>query len=461
MGLFDLFSKKNKNENSKNTANQKQQESVNSQAPKSELYLALSKYNEYVVRYLGMQQQGNYAPISAYEKSNGEIIGFLYVVGDDDSYSLSADEVIERMENSFEQKMADNDIKSFVILYHSQFANDGNHSLANNDDELKAITISYHFKHGEKGKIGLPYRFEDDSITYQGITDFNQEENNTLFATQLEPGKEYFQDREEITAPHIENEIGLTIKRSNNSDLSNTWCGIFGFENYRNQKGGQVLREHFALSMMSESSQVKNNVAIKQLDYDSVILKGILMNETPSSIIPVVKTDYVIDIVNKQITEWENVHNLHAIISGGGRDTFGLDYLATDYAENRDRYHSQKAHQMNISGIAFVLDVSKPQDPNDEMKYSEDFTAYMPSQDLLRFACFDFIGELEDFKETTLLEDSSLKGYLMKVRLITNADFKDFFTIDMFVTPENMRFKELTVGMKLTGMVQLQGQIAE
>lgn len=461
MGLFNLFNKKNKHETSKSTAASANQEPVKPEVPKSVLYTAFSKYNEYVVRYLGMQQQGNYAPISAYENPKGEIIGFLYVIGDDDSYSLSAGEVIERMEKSFEQKMADKNIKSYVILYHSQFANDNNHALANNDDELKAITISYHFEHGEKGKAGLPYFFENDSITYQGITNFTQAENNELFSTQIEQGKDYFQDREEITPPLTENEIGLKIKRSNNSDLSNTWCGIFGFENYRNQTGSQVLREHFALAMMSEPVLIKNNVTIKQLEYDSVILKGILSDERPSGIVPVIKTTYSLDVVNKQITEWENAGNLHAIISGGGRDTFGLDYLATDYAENRERYHSQKAHQMNISGIVFVLDKSKPQDPNGELKYSEDFTAYMPSQDLKNYACFDFIGELEDFKETTLLENAGLKGYLLKVRLITNSDFKDFFTIDMFVTPENMRFNELVIGMKLTGMVQLQGQIAE
>ena len=38
---------------------------------------------------------------------------------------------------------------------------------------------------------------------------------------------------------------------------------------------------------------------------------------------------------------------------------------------------------------------------------------------------------------------------------------KDFFTIDIFVTQENMRFTELQKGMKLTGMFQLQGEIVK
>ena len=139
MGLFEFFKKKDNNE------------LQNSETPKSELFLSLSKYNEYIVLFMGIQQQGNYAPISAYEKSNGEVIGFLYMVGDDTSYSLSAEEVIHRMETSFEQKLADNEINSYAILYHSQFANDNNHKLANNDNELKAITVSYNLKNGEKG----------------------------------------------------------------------------------------------------------------------------------------------------------------------------------------------------------------------------------------------------------------------------------------------------------------------
>jgi hypothetical protein len=449
MGLFDFFKKKEDNETPK------------SETPKSELFLSISKYNEYIVRFIGMQQQGNYAPISAYEKSNGEINGFLYVFGEDDSYSLSAYEVISRMETNFQQKLATDEINSYIILYHSQFANDNNHALANDDNELKAITVSYDFKNGKKGKIGLSYFFENDEITYQGFKDFSQEENNIIFRTQLKDNKDYFQDREEIKVPLIENEIGLKIRKSNNSDLSNTWCGIFGFESYRKPNGSQILKEHFALARTKTPTVSTNTLTISQLEYEDVILKSVTYMDRPTTILPVVKTDYAIDVVNKEINEWENVDNLEAIISGGGRDTFGLTYFATDYAENREIYHSKKELKMNISGIAFVLDISTIDKSDGELKYSEDFTMYMPNNDLPNYACFDFVGQLEDFKETFLLEDKGLKGYLMKVRLITNSDMKDFFTIDIFVTPENMRIKELTKGMKLTGMFQMQGQIAK
>jgi hypothetical protein len=106
-----------------------------------------------------------------------------------------------------------------------------------------------------------------------------------------------------------------------------------------------------------------------------------------------------------------------------------------------------------------VLDVFKI--PDGDIKYAEDFAGYFPNKDVPNYGCFDFIGVLEDLKETSLLPSNSLKGYILNVRLINQPEVKDFFTIDMYVTPENMRFTELKKGMHLTGMFQLQGQIAQ
>lgn len=50
MAIFDFFKKKENNKTPKSVS------------PKSELFLAINKYSEYIVRFIGMQQQGNYAP---------------------------------------------------------------------------------------------------------------------------------------------------------------------------------------------------------------------------------------------------------------------------------------------------------------------------------------------------------------------------------------------------------------
>jgi hypothetical protein len=446
MALFNFFKKKENNSSSLETTN-------------NELFLSISKYNEYIARFIGMQQQGNYAPISAFENNMGEIIGFLYVQSDN-SYSISAGEVVLRMENKYEHEIASNVIKSYVILYHSQFDNDNNHNVATNDDELKAITIAYNFKNGRKGKIGLPYYFEKDEITYKGFKDFSQDENNRVFVTQLKEGYDYFQEREEIKAPVSENGIGLRIKKSNNLDLNNIWCGIFGFESFRKGNRSQILNEYFAQALGSGYRE-NENVRVAEMEFDSVLFRSVLLNNKPISILPVIKTDYVVDVVNKEINEWENVDNLEAIITGRGRDTFGISYFASDYAENREIYQTKKELKIKLSGIAFVLDISNIDKASGEIKYREEFTMYMPNNDLPNYACFDFVGQIEDLREIYLLNDHSLKSYIMKVRLITNPDIKDFFTIDIYVTPENMRISELSKGMKITGMFQMQGQIVK
>lgn len=441
MGLFDLFKK-------------------NSPASGDTLFSCISRYNEYIVRFITMQQQDNYSPIAAYEKQDGGIVGFLYLMGDDNSYSLSSATVIKNMEEKFEDQLNKEEIKSYIIFYHSQFNNDDNHQIAVGDHELKAISMAYHFKNSFVGKIGLPYLLDKEGVSYRPIAAFSEQENSRIFKTQLKQGVNYFQHTEEIKAPVTRNNIGLTIKKSNNLDLSNTWCGIFGFESYRKPQGSKPLEECFALAMVRGEAFSKGAVTVSSLHFTDVSFNAVQQNGQAQTILPVIKTDYVVPVENKEINEWENVKDLEAVITGSGRDTFGISYFATDYAVNRELYLSQKKLNIKLSGIVFVLDVSKKSNDGD-VKLADDFTGYFPSKDLPGYGCFDFIGLLEDFKETSLLPTDGLKGYILKVRLINHPDEKDFFTIDMYVIPENMRFSELTKGMKITGMFQLLGQIAE
>ncbi|OQP52626.1 hypothetical protein A4H97_25215 [Niastella yeongjuensis] len=441
MGLFNIFKKKDSPET---------------------LYSYISRYNEYIVRFITMQQQGNYAPIAAYEKETGDIVGFLYLSSEDNSYTLSAGEAIEKMEKRFEQQLTRDEISSYTIFYHSQFSNDDNHRIAIADEELKAISIAYNFKNGPAGKIGLPYRFDNDGASYQPIAVFDQEENNAIFTTQLRQGVNYFQHTELVEAPVTENPIGLKIKKSNNLHLDNTWCGIYGFVSYRKPDGGKVLEEHFksaVMDLMLNKQMKKEGIVVSAIDFDDSSFVTVIQNERPKTILPVIKTDYIVPVENKEINEWENTNNLEAVITGSGRDTFGVSYFATDYAVNRDQYLSQKKLNIKLSGILFVLDTYEGNnDP--EVPLADDFCGYFPSKDLPAYGCFDFIGILEDFKETTYSRFNPAKAYLLKVRLINHPDAKDFFTIDMFVNPENMRVTALAKGMRISGMFQLQGRIA-
>jgi hypothetical protein len=479
MGIFDFFKKKNNNQENVSTLVQEiempeekvvvqevAEEVVETipEIPSSQVeepktvnkeFEKIKIYNDYIVYSIALQLRGEYTPISAFEKENGEIEGFAYMVTED-AYALAPQQAIAQMEEKFENELQEGKIRSYMILYHSQFDNNGNHNPATKEEEFKAISLSYHFEGSDKAKTGLPYIFENQNVTYKGFAEFSHEENNEIMNHQLVDGKDYFPNTEGIAAPEITNEAGIIIRKSNVHNLVNTWSGVFGHENFQTKDYGQYLTTILMQSTVTDTSGEDKS----KTEFEDVRFKTIVTDEL-STIIPEVKTDYVLDFETRSIREWENALNLQAIVAGPARETFGVWFFATDYAENRNTYITQPHLKVNISGIVFILDVHTNTDLPDGTKMSEDFTTYAPSQDLPNYACFDFIAQVADFKETELLEDGSVKGYILKLKLITNEENEDFFTIDAFVNKENMRFETPTKGMKVTGALQLQGKIAE
>ncbi len=477
MGIFDFFKKKNNSQENVSTPVQEMEipeekvveemvEEVVETIPEipsqpveepkvNAEYEKIRIYNDYIVYSIALQLRGEYTPLSAFEKENGEVEGFAYMVTED-AYALSPQQAIAQMEEKFESELQEGKIKSYVILYHSQFDHNGNHTPAIQEGEFKGISLAYHFAGDEKKKTGLPYIFENQNITYKGFAEFSHEENNAIMNHQLIEGQNYFQNTEGIAAPEMTNEAGIIIRKSNVHNMMNTWSGIFGHQNFQTKDYGQYLN---AILTQSESSDPSVDIKSKT-EFDGVTFKTTLTEEL-SIIIPEVTTDYTLDFETRSIREWENALNLQAIVAGPARETFGVWFFATDYAENKNTYMTQPHLKVNVSGIVFILDVHTNTDLPDGTKMSEDFTTYAPSQDLPNYACFDFIGQVVDFRETELLEDGSVKGYILKLKLITNEENVDFFTIDAFVNKENMRMETLTKGMKVTGALQLQGKIAE
>lgn len=482
MGIFDFFKKKNSRQENVSTPVQENTipeekiveeivEEVVETAPEiptvvlsqpqpveeqkiNHEYEKIKTYNDYIVYSIALQLRGEYTPIAAFQKENGEIEGFVYMVTED-AYALPVQEAVNRMEEKFENELQEGKITSYMVLYHSQFDLNNNHNPATQDGEFKAISLSYHFKGADKAKTGLPYIFENGTITYKGFAEFSHEENNEIMNHQLIDGKDYFTNTEGIAAPETTNEAGIIVRKSNVHNLVNTWSGIFGHENFQTKDYGQYLTNVLMQSTVADPLGESKN----KTEFGDVRFKTIVTEEL-STIIPEVKTDFTLDFETRSVREWENALNLQAIVAGPARNTFGVWFFATDYAENRNVYLTQPHLNINLSGVVLILDVHTNTDLPDGTQLSEEFTTYAPSQELPNYACFDFIAKVVDCKETTLLEDGSVKGYILKLKLITHEESEDFFTIDAFVNKENMRFENLTKGMKVTGALQLQGKIA-
>jgi len=486
MGVFDIFKKKKKDDDQylKSDLNKEKVEtptqptpSINDfysknaeksiadsdaindvDAPK-ELFDFILKYSEYVVRYLNMMFQGNHSPIAAYEKTNADLIGYLFVA-EDMSYSLSVEQVIEKMEVEFEKRISDNIISSWVIFYHSEFNNDDNYKVAHGSSKTRAITAKYRL--GDNlSYISIPYILTGDEVKYKGFSVFSRQQNAQILSVQLTKGKDYFQEKVEIKPEIHENEAGIKIKKVNNGSLGNMWGGIFGFK--RLNKSSQILLEYMAFMFMKKNlKRATVDISIYEFNYGDVIFRGIeTLDDSRRTFLPAIKATNCIDVINKQINVWENSDNLEAVVSGGGRDTFAITYFATDYAENKATYHTSPKLDMEFSGILFVLHERDNKEAvlPDGTVFAEDFASYMPHKDLAEFGCYDFMGILEDFYKNDILENNMIEGYILKIRLINYEGIKDFFTIPMFISKDNLKLGNLEKGMKLTGAFQLLGEI--
>lgn len=235
-----------------------------------------------------------------------------------------------------------------------------------------------------------------------------------------------------------------------------------GFNSYHNGSGRGAFIEYAAYAAYKPATVKHGPISRHEAELRPLDIVCYLSSEVPNyrTIIPELQGGVTIPATVHKIMEWENFHNGVAIVSAQGKQTYALPFLATDYALHQDRYRTSKEIDVHINGIAFVLDVHTP-DRSSEASYADNFTAYMHSSQLTNYACIDVIAEVESVREVDAIGREDGGAYLAKMRLITKEDEPDFFTIDVYAVQETLRFEKLTAGMKVTGILQLQGRLAE
>lgn len=260
----------------------------------------------------------------------------------------------------------------------------------------------------------------------------------------------------ESIKPHPE----IIISKTDNGSHGDNIGGLIGFNSVNDEKG-----RNFINAIMAKSMTEKTELRTKHHELKSASISGnpklklrVLTNtKNVISAFPYLPTNYKLPYSTKEIIEWEHMNGFEAEIKGGGRNTFGFDFFATDYAINKSKYLVNKEIQLKVSAIAFVVDKSEI-NQDTEVQFSEDFVSYMPSSNLPRQTYYDFIGKVIDFEEANI--NSLSNGYIAKVKLINNDSDPNFFTIDMFMNKENMRIPSLEKGMKISGLLWFQGEIS-
>lgn len=255
----------------------------------------------------------------------------------------------------------------------------------------------------------------------------------------------------------------IEILQNDTGSHGDNFGGLLGFNYLSTEIGKQFINEMMAASVIQAPTFDQEGISTSEVGFsevggnDEVKIKTLSVNDELLSAFPYFKTKYTLPFETKEVIEWSHVNHLEAEIKGGGRDTFGLAFFATDYAENKAKYRSIKKLSIHISAIALVLDKSDLTEINGT-PVSSDFATYMPNNDLTRPTYYDFIGVLNAFKPCNISRENS--GYILNVKLINQEEDPDFFTVDLFVNRENMRIDKLTKGMKVAGALWFQGEIA-
>jgi hypothetical protein len=411
MGLFDFFRKKGDN-------------------VRGVPFLVMEKYSDYLTYFKHIHSKENYAPIAAYEKSNGEITGTI-ILTDDTSRSLKAHEVSTILETDLTLKLDSGELLSFVVFYHSQlFAKAGeivtdiNNPVAREVDDMNAITVKY-ATIGSKGIIICRYQVYNSGPGYYSLSDMSADQSILIEKRgKLRSGPDLFKDiryEDELTA------AGIKVQRMDVGTHEHNWAAMVGFESFNNN--------HSVREELNEFQQMKD------CNFGALVLRSV----GGFTKFPVVKTDITLPVVNKIISESLYTGRLEAIIRGTAKDTFGILYQATDYAKNKELYRSSAALNIRLSAMAYVLDIAS----------GDAAVGYIPNKDLKDFGCFDFIGKVINFKEVAFFDKNPQRGYIITTSLIN-----DIFLIDVFVNSTSMRFQQLERGMRISGLIAMQGEIS-
>lgn len=231
------------------------------------------------------------------------------------------------------------------------------------------------------------------------------------------------------------------------------WWAFFGFETLNNDSG-ILLNTINQIIEKWDFYKIDRKYWIWKESYNNIDIKAIVHSWDMASCFPEMNSEISIQYENKTINIWAHVNGIEAQMEGVWKKTFGLNFFATDYLENKEYYKKNKELQMSLSAFAYVVKESEKL----SSWFSEDMVGYMPSQQVSDSSVYDFIGKIIDFKEYSF---KGIEWFIIKTKLINNWEDPDFFVLDIFVNKENMRVEKLEKDMKITGCFWLQWKISK
>jgi hypothetical protein len=251
-----------------------------------------------------------------------------------------------------------------------------------------------------------------------------------------------------------ERNTNVPINKINEGNHGDHWAGIFGFNNfYSNPNIGSKLLS--ALSNDAKKSEISKNYEELNFDFGEVEFIAIMQKQKIQTSYPIIKSQDSVESITKVIKEWNHVNGIEAQIEAKCKNTFGISYFATDYLKHKDEYCSNFSLNIQLSGIAFSIH------PAGQMEgMADNFVGYMPSKEFGKYSVIDSLGEIVQLKEIRI-SDFQIEGFLAKIKLIQMEKDSDFFCLDTFINKENIQTEGLTIGSRISGMIWIQGRLAQ
>lgn len=241
----------------------------------------------------------------------------------------------------------------------------------------------------------------------------------------------------------------VTISQSTNGLHGDHWCAVFGFgePDQLSQSVAGIVED------LRVEAQPRPPLSRSKANYGLLSAWGIQQGNQLATLYPVVRETETIPVLIKEVVQWRDVNNIEAQVRGSGRDTFGLDFFATDYLENMATYHRGGEIPVRLAGLAYTVERADDLPDN----FDPDFCCYLPNTELPCGHDFNFIGDVRSLSEATAL---GREFVLIRVKLINAPEQPDMFDLPILASRKNVHCEDLRVGDKVSGCFWLQGRLA-
>lgn len=238
----------------------------------------------------------------------------------------------------------------------------------------------------------------------------------------------------------------VPVKHQRDGNHNDHWGAIFGYEDSTRERIEDVIMQ------LEHERKLSSDSVLLRAQYGMLSALGIQKADKLHTLYPAYFTSDVVPVTIKSIGEWAHVGGIEGNVVGNGRNTFMLEFFATDYVRNHKRYKAGGTLNIALAGIAYVVKDAEPF--ADEAL--ADVCSYMPNSEVPGGSNFDFVAEINSTRSLNL---NSEKLVLLDVKMLSDGTRPNLFNLPMLANPKNMGCSSLQPGKRISGCLWLQGRI--